>query len=181
MLAVRGAFSSCPEVGAARECTWAAHAVLRRPPAAVSGRLLVTAVAPALATRSPRPCLRVCACCPARSPPRWLRAPLARGYLCAPDALRPRPRDGAALPLPASFALPRVGAWRRCRPRGMYGGGVSERWRERVGVRLCDARGARLVEGRYYKAFIAARLRVFRRSMLAAAGDRLCAPRKAYL
>ena len=169
MLAVRSAFSSCPEVGAARECTWAAHAVLPRPPAAVSVRLLPTAVAAALATRSPHPCLRVCACCPARSPPRWRRAPLARGYRCAPDALRPRLRDGAALPLPAGFSLPSVGAWRRCQPRRMYGGGVSERWQERVGVRLCDARGARLVEGRYYKAFVDARLRVSRPSMLAAA------------
>jgi len=56
-----------------------------------------------------RPRLRLPSCCPPPSALRRRRAPLTRGCVCPPAAPRRRPRAGAALPSPASFAVPRAG------------------------------------------------------------------------
>jgi len=73
----RNAFSSGSEVGAAHKCGRAAHAGQPRSPGAASAHLLPAAVGAAPAPRSPRPRLRLPACCPPPSPPRWRRAPFA--------------------------------------------------------------------------------------------------------
>jgi len=91
----------CPPV-ARRRRPRAGAALFSR--AAAAARLLPPAVAPALASRSLLPRLRLPALCSPPSAQHRRRAALARGCRCPPVAPRRCPRADAALPSPAAAA-----------------------------------------------------------------------------